>query len=136
MFAFFKSLLHRLVHRLVFKNSVTYGSILFYGFSETSEKPLDGHVIVHDDRFKSDHICGFRFENRHIAHCSAQERCLAVWQELMSMDGVRPLALVEGDRILTPYGPPQPIPRRFKKLYEIEQERAKRVVEDVEVMAL
>jgi hypothetical protein len=133
--AFLVSLGHRFIHRFVFKNSFTYGTVEFYGFSESPKKPVDGHVIVHDDRFKSDHICGFRFENRHIADRTPQEQCLAVWQELMSMDGVRPLALVTGDRIFTPYGPSQPIPRRFKKLYDLEQERSKNI-ENAEAMAL
>ena len=135
MFAFFKSLMHRIVHRLVFKGSVTSGGLEFYGFGEVPESPIDGRVIIYDSRFKSEHICGYRFENRHVTHCSPQVKCLAIWHELMSIDGVRPIALIDGELIRTPYGPAQPMPRRFKKLFEIEQERLKRAaVEDAYVL--
>lgn len=120
-----KSLMHRISHRLVFGGSYTSGGARFFAYGEETEEPLDGQVIVYDTRFKQEYICGYIFTNRYLMDRSPQERCLAIWQECMSTDGLRPLAVVEQQRMFSPYGPPQPLPRRYKKLFEHEDQRVK-----------
>lgn len=113
----------RITHKLIFRNSLTAGVVHFHSLSE-EDIVVDGHVILFDQRFKEARIYAYHFDNRYLVHATPHERCIAVWHECMDMDGIRPLGTLEAGKLCTPYGPTQPIPHRYLKLFQEEQQRA------------
>jgi len=126
-----KNVNERIQHALIFKNSLTAGSIQFYAFGEVQDgEPVDGQVIVYDTRFKCTRICGYHFDNRYLMRLTPRERCMAVWNDCLSTDGMRPLGILENDQLYTPYGPAQPIPPRYRKLFAEETKRLQEPQDD------
>jgi hypothetical protein len=116
---FFTRISDRITHTLIFKNSLTLGAVTFHGLNE--EGDVDVYVILQDLYFKKPAIYGVHFANRYMMQETAHARCAVIWRECMSMDGVRPICVLEGDRQITPYTSPQPIHRRIQQLFKSAQ---------------
>lgn len=111
-----KSIWHHLcdwlIHKTIFQSKS--GAVDFYGITEEGAPKTDGRVIVMDRRTNQRVAYAFRFENRYMAHRPVGNRVMAVFQALYKIDGLRPLALIEDERVYTPYGHYEGIPQAFR----------------------
>lgn len=120
MFKFIRSFLNRLgnfiLHKTIFHSKLNSGKVDMYGLKEEPKEGFDGMVVVYDARHRRQDVYGYRFDNRYMMQTTPHVRCLAIWQEILMIDQIRPLAILENDKAYTPYGSYDPIPSMFKNV--------------------
>lgn len=101
-----------LLHKTIFHSKA--GEVDFYGIKDDEAPVTDGQVIVIDRRTNQRVAYAFRFENRYMVYRPVGNRVMAVFQALHRIDGLRPLAMIENDRVYTPFGHYNGVPNAMR----------------------
>jgi hypothetical protein len=114
---FFTNMGHWALHHTLYRGRP--GEVYFFGVGEENNTlSTDGKVIVQDSRFNKQVAHAFHFENRYFTQLPIGRRVHAVQQAIMKIDGCRFSAIVEGDRVYTPYGHYDRVPSRMQAILD------------------
>lgn len=102
-----------LVHKTVYGEK---SELELFGLEEELEVIPDGIVILLDRRVGGMRAFRYYMHNRYFTFMGPGARVRDVWQYLLNMGDMSPLAIIENNEAFTPYCRYRKVPERYQRL--------------------